>query len=108
LLLVGFGVLLIFGLLMRALHAAVHASGFGPLNRLLGLGLGLLTGTVIASTVVWWIQSHGGPQVASLLSESVLSPALREFFDTIVAFTERLLPPIQAKPAEPWWKRSLW
>jgi uncharacterized membrane protein required for colicin V production len=104
LLLVLIGVL-VFGFVLRALQAAVHASGYGAANRLVGFGLGLVTGTLLAGALVWWLQTYGGPQGKSLLGESVLAPAVLEFFQMAMAFLQRLIP---ERPKEPWWKRTLW
>jgi len=104
LLLLAFAVLLLSGLVIRALLAAVQASGLGGA---IGALLGCFMGAIAAGALVWWLKSHGTPHVDALLSASVLAPALEEFFTTIVSFTVRLLPSIELRPGEPWW-RTLW
>jgi uncharacterized membrane protein required for colicin V production len=106
LLLLAFVGLLIFGIVIRALQGVVQAGGLGPINRLVGLALGLVSGAMMAGALVWWIQTYSGPQAKSLLNGSALAPPLLEFFNSIMALTGHFVP--RAKPAEPWWKRSLW
>jgi uncharacterized membrane protein required for colicin V production len=91
-LLLGLTGLLIFGLVLRALQTAVHANGLAPVNRLIGLGLGLIAGTLITRALVWWLQTYGAPQAKSLLEQSVLAPAVLEFFQMVMAFIQRLFP----------------
>ena len=107
LLLLAFAVLLLSGLVIRALQAAVQATGLGPVNLLAGALLGCVMGAVGAGALAWWLQSHGDPHAKALLTGSVLAPALEEFFTTIVSFTVRLLPSMEIRPGEPWW-RTLW
>ena len=107
LLLLAFVVLLLSGLVIRALQAAVQASGLGPINLLAGALLGCVAGAVGAGALIWWLQTKGGPHANVLLSGSTLAPALEEFFTTIVSFTLRFLPSVEIKPGEPWW-RTLW
>lgn len=100
-LLLGLTGLLIFGLVLRALQTAVHANGLAPVNRLIGLGLGLIAGTLITGALVWWLRTYGAPQAKLLLEQSVLAPAVLEFFQMVTAFTQRLFPWL--KPREkPW------
>ncbi len=99
--------LIIYSFVARILHGAVHASGLGPLNRLLGVGLGLVTGTVLAGAVLWGLETYGGIQGKLLLHGSVLAPAVTEFFQTVMAFTERLFPRPEPE-TKPWWRRPLW
>lgn len=105
-LLLGLTGLLIFGLVLRALQTAVHASGLAPVNRLIGLGLGLIAGTLITGALVWWLRTYGAPQAKSLLEQSVLAPAVLEFFQMVMAFTQRLFPWLKPRE-EPWSKRAL-
>ncbi|MGH7961108.1 MAG: CvpA family protein [Candidatus Binatia bacterium] len=99
--------LVIYGFVVRALHGAVHVAGLGPLNRFLGVGLGLVAGTLLAGALVWGLDTYGGMQGKLLLHGSVLTPAVTEFFQTLMAFTERLFPKPEAEPEKPWWKRPL-
>jgi uncharacterized membrane protein required for colicin V production len=102
-----FAGILVFGFLLRALHAAVHASGLAPVNKLVGFGLGLVVGSVLAGASVWWLKTYGGSDGQSLLGQSLLAPGVFDFFQIVMAFIQRLFPwdvPVK----EPWWKRALW
>jgi len=107
LLLLAFIGVVIFGLVTRILHSAVHASGFGPVNRLLGLGLGLVTGTILSGAIVWGLETFGGLQGTILLRGSLLVPAVKEFFQAVMGFTQRMFPRPQEENI-PWWKRPWW
>lgn len=98
--------LIMFGFLARAIQGAVQLSGLAPLNRILGSSLGLIIGAFTAGAVLWLVQRYGSLQARSLFTTSALAPALSEFFDLVVAFTERLFPVIARN--EPWWKRPWW
>jgi len=106
-LLVAFIGLVVYGFVAHILHGAVQLSRLGLLNRLMGLGLGLVTGTVLAGALVWWLKTHGGIYGLVLLRGTALAPVAAEFFQTVMAFTQRLFPRPQPEQ-EPWWKRSLW
>jgi len=107
LLLLGFIGLVIYGFVVRILQGAVRTSGLGPFNRVIGLGLGLVTGTILAGLFVWGLNTYGGIQGKILLYGSVLAPVVSEFFQVVMAFTQRLFPRPQSVK-EPWWKRTLW
>ncbi len=94
--------LLLVGLVGRALYTAMHTVGLNHVDRLIGAALGLMTGCVGAGLVVWLLGAYGGAQANALLKGSVLAPPVLEFFETIMALTEHLLP--RPKPKEPWWK----
>lgn len=99
--------LVVYACVVRLVHGAVHASGLGPLNRLLGGVLGLVTGTTMAGLLVWGLQTYGGIQGRVLLHGSSLAPAVSEFLQAMLAFTSRLFPRMEAEK-EPWWKRAWW
>ena len=106
-LLVCFTGLVVYGFVGHILHGAVQLSRLGPLNRLLGLGLGLVTGTVLAGGAVWGLNTYGGIWGMLLLRNSAMAPVIADFFQVMMGFTQRLFP--QPEPAKvPWWKRSLW
>lgn len=105
-LLAGFVGLVVYGFVVRILLGAVPASP-GISSRLLGLGLGLTTGTVLAGALVWWLKTHGGLYGIVLLHNSILASVATEFFQVIMAFTQRLFPPHKSEQ-EPWWKKPLW
>jgi len=107
LLLLGFIGLVIYGFVVRILNGAVHTIGLGPLNRAAGLGIGLVTGTILAGALVWALKTHGGLQGRVLLGGSVLAPVVSEFFEAVMAFTQRLFPR-PGPEKEPWWRRALW
>ncbi len=96
--------LVVYACVVRLVHGAVHASGLGPLNRLLGGVLGLVTGTTMAGLLVWGLQTYGGIQGRVLLHGSILAPAVSEFLQAMLAFTGRLFPRMEVEK-EPWWKR---
>lgn len=94
--------LLVCGLLARALYTAVHAIGLGPVDRLLGLAFGLITGGMMAGLLVWWLNGSPASQSSSIAGGSFLAPSLLEFFELTMGLTEHILP--QARPKESWWK----
>lgn len=96
--------LVVYACVVRLVHGAVHASGLGPFNHLLGGVLGLVTGTIMAGALVWSLQTSGGIQGRVLLHGSSLAPAVLGFLQAVLAFTSRLLPRLGAEK-EPWWKR---
>ena len=96
----------IFGFVTRILHSAVRASGLGPVNRLLGLGLGLATGALLGGAVAWGLETHGGVQGTILLRGSMLMPAVKAFFEAVMGLTHRMFPP--PEPTVPWWRRPWW
>jgi uncharacterized membrane protein required for colicin V production len=105
-LLAGFVGLVVYGFVIRILLGAVPVS-LGIMGRLLGLGLGLITGTVLAGALVWWLKTHAGLYGMVLLHNSTLASVAIEFFQVVMAFTQRLFP--RHKPEqEPWWKKPLW
>jgi len=76
-------------------------------NPLLGLGLGLVTGTLLAGACVWSLHIYGGMSGLFVLHHSVVAPVVLAFFETVMAFTQRFFP--RTEPAQvPWWKRPLW
>lgn len=107
-LLLAFIALIIYGFVIRILHGAVRATGFGPLDRLFGMVLGLVTGTLLGGALVWALQTYNGLRGAYLLSGSVLAPAVLQFFQALMAFSERIFPHPSGPTNEPWWKRPLW
>lgn len=107
LLLLGFIGLVVYGFVVRILQGAVRTSGLGPLNWLIGLGIGLVTGTILAGALAWGLETYGGLQGRMLLRGSILAPAVTEFFQAVMAFTSRLFTRPEPEK-EPWWKRSLW
>ena len=96
--------LIIFGLLMRIIRNAINAAGLGPLDKISGLAIGLITGALLAGTLIWGIETYGDGKWQSLLKDSQISPSAMTFFRSVMAFTDRLFP----QPEKPWWKRSLW
>ncbi len=99
--------LVIFGFVIRILHGAVRASGLSPLDRLLGVVLGLILGSLLAGGVVWGLETYGTGEAKALLQGAKLAPAALEFFNQVMAFTQRLFPTPESSK-EPWWKRPLW
>lgn len=84
-----------------------QVSRLSPLNHVMGLLLGLVTGTILAGALVWGLNTYAGIWSMVLLRNSVMAPVISEFFQTVMAFTQRLFP--RPEPAkEAWWKRSLW
>jgi len=96
--------LVIFGFLMRIIRNAITAAGLGPLDKISGLALGLITGALIAGSFIWGIETYGDGKWQSLLKDSQVSPSAMTFFKHIMAFTDKLFP----QPERPWWKRPLW
>ena len=106
-LLAGFCGVVVYGFVGRVLHGAVPRSRLGVGNPLLGLGLGLVTGTLLAGACVWGLHTYGGVSGLFVLHRSVVAPVVLAFFETIMAFTQRFFP--RPEPTQvPWWKRSLW
>jgi hypothetical protein len=98
LLLLAFIGVVIFGFVTRILHGAVHAAGFGLLNRVLGL----VMGTIVGGAVVWGLEAYGAEQAAVLMRGSVPAPPAKEFFEAIMGFLPRPAPQL------PWWRRPWW
>jgi uncharacterized membrane protein required for colicin V production len=108
-LLVGFVGVVVYGFVAHLLRGALRWSPLGFLNRLLGLGLGLVTGTILAGALVWGLKTYGGLSGMMLLHGSTVAPATAEFFRTVMACTQRLFPRPDPGPEQvPWWKRPLW
>lgn len=107
-LLLAFIALVIYGFVIRILHGAIRSTGFGPLDRLFGMLLGLVTGTLLGGALVWALQTYNGLRGAYLLSGSVLAPAVLQFFQALMVFSERIFPHPSRPTNEPWWKRPLW
>jgi len=106
-LLAGFCGGVVYGFVGRVLHGAVPRSRLGLGNPLLGLGLGLVTGTLLAGACVWGLHTYGGVSGLFVLHRSVVAPVVMAFFETLMAFTQRFFP--RPEPAHvPWWKRALW
>lgn len=106
-LLLAFIAVVIFGFVSRVVHGAVHASGLGPLNRLLGVALGLVTGTILGGALVWGLETYGGMQGTLLLRGSTLAPSVKVFFEAIMGFAHRMFPSSPEEPV-PWWRRRWW
>jgi len=106
-LLAGFVGVVVYGFMARVLQGAVQLSRLGLLQRLLGLGLGLVTGTILAGALVWGLKTYGGLSGLLLLPGSRVAPVTLEFFRTVMACTQRFFPLPASEPV-PWWKRSLW
>lgn len=104
-LLVVFIALVVFGLLMRIIRNAISTVGLGPLDKISGLALGLIIGSVLIGAVIWGIETYGGGDMKSLLKDSKIVPSALTFFKQIMSFTERMFPQPEVKP---WWKRPLW
>lgn len=103
-LLIFFVGLVIFGFLLRIIRNAVTAAGLGPLDKISGLAIGLITGALLAGTLIWGIETYGDGTWLNLLKDSHVSPGAMTFFRHVMAFTDRLFP----QPEKPWWKRPLW
>lgn len=84
--------LVIYGFMARILYGAMRAGGLGPLNRIAGLGLGLVIGTILAGALIEGLKNYGGVHGILLLRGSALAPAVLEFSRELVAFTQRLFP----------------
>jgi uncharacterized membrane protein required for colicin V production len=107
-LLLAFIGLVIYGFVIRILHGAIWASGLGPLDRLFGLVLGLVTGTLLTGALVWALQTYSNLGGAGILNGSILAPAVVQFFQSLMTFTERIFPRSTDPTKEPWWKKPLW
>jgi len=77
--------LFVFGVLVRAMGAVVHAAGLRPLDRFLGLVLGLALGSLLAGAAVWLIQRYGPPDLKSLLATSQFAATTLTFFNHLIA-----------------------
>lgn len=97
--------LVIFSFLMRIIRNAVTAAGLGPLDKIFGLAIGLITGALIAGSLILGIETYGADKWQSLLKDSEIAPSALAFFNIIMTFTDRLFPRPEAPP---WWKRPLW
>jgi len=109
-LLLGFVALVIYAFITRAVHGAVQTNGIGVFNRLLGVGLGLITGALIAGTLVWAYQTYGNSESKALIEDSIMATAVVTFFHEVMGFFQRLLPESEIPEQEdvPWWRRPLW
>jgi uncharacterized membrane protein required for colicin V production len=96
--------LVIFGFLLRIIRNAVTAAGLGPLDKISGLAIGLITGALIVGSLIWGIETYGDGKWQSLLKDSQVSPSAMTYFRHVMAFTDRIFP----QPEKPWWKRPLW
>lgn len=96
--------LVIFGFLMRIIRNAVAAAGLGPLDKIAGLAIGLITGALIVGSLIWGIETYGDGKWQSLMKGSEIAPSALAFFNIIMTFTDRLFP----QPEKPWWQRPLW
>jgi hypothetical protein len=107
-LLVGFVGVVVYGFVAHLLRGALRWSPLGFFNRLLGLGL--VTGTILAGALVWGLKTYGGISGMMLLHGSTVAPPTAAFFRTVMACTQRLFPRPESGPPgpEPWWKRPLW
>ena len=85
-------VLVLCGGVARMLHGAVWASGLGPLDRLFGLLVGLVTGTLLAGAFVWALQTYGGRQDTEILRSSTLAPPTLQSFESTTDRAARLVP----------------
>ncbi len=107
-LLLAFAALVVYGFAVHALAAAVRLGGMAPLDRLLGLVLGLVTGVLLAGGAVWALETFASAQSVSILDGSAFAPAARTFFESLLSLTERFLPRPSVPPASvPWWKRPI-
>lgn len=96
--------LVIFGVASRIIRNAITTAGLGPLDKILGLALGLATGILLAGSLIWGIETYGDGKWQRLLNDSQISPPALTFFRHIMAFTDRIFP----QPEKPWWQRPLW
>jgi uncharacterized membrane protein required for colicin V production len=92
--------LVVYALLARVFHPVVHAAGFGRLNRLVGVVLGLVMGTILAGAFVWGIEHYGRAQDTALFDRSLLAPTVKDFSEVFMGFIRRSLPP----PRKQWWQ----
>lgn len=94
--------LVVYALLARVFHPVVHSAGFGWLNRLVGVVLGLVMGTILAGAFVWGVEHYGRAQDVARFNDSLLAPTVRDFSEVFMGFIRRSLPP----PRKQWWQ--LW
>ena len=107
LLLCGFIGLVIYGLTVRILHESLQTWGLGTFNRVVGLLLGLTTGTLLAGALIWGLEQYGGLDGKALLNGSNLASGIRKFFLALMDFTQRLFPRPSTDTDAPWWKQRL-
>lgn len=81
--------LMAYGVLARFIHAAVHATGLGVFNRLLGVCLGGITGLVLAGCVVSAATTYGGAEIEVALAGSQLAEVTRQVFALITVIAEQ-------------------
>lgn len=84
--------LVTYGFVANIIRGAVRSAGAIPFDRLLGLGLGLVAGAILAGALVWGLEMYGGVRGRLLLRGSTLAPALSEFIRQLVVFSRRLFP----------------
>lgn len=96
-LLLAFIGLVTYGFVVNIIRGSVRSASSAPFDRLLGLGLGLVAGVILAGALVWGMEMHGGVQGRSLLRGSALALALSEFIRQLVIFSRCLFPRSGAK-----------
>ena len=85
-----FGGLMLYGILARFLHRAVHLTGLGIFNRLAGVVFGGITGIVVAGCGVWAAQAFLPDLAGELIAESRLAVLCLQVFALLSLIAEQL------------------
>ncbi len=90
--------LVLFGLVNRALSAAISFGNLKGANQLFGMIVGLALAAFIAGGAVRAAWVFGGNEVREALAASQLAPFVLQFFTVLAGWAERLLPPLEREP----------
>lgn len=107
-LLIGFLSLLILAVVAHFTKKIIQATGFGSIDRLCGLVLGVIFGFLLVGALVWGINKlRVDWNWKDLLPASKLAANALHFFEWAMVCTRSLFlePEIEKIP---WWRRALW